>query len=82
MTWQVVTTRSTDPDFDALDAATRDAVTDELFAWVEEGPPLRAGRLFAGVVLYEARLVCGYTVTYFVDGPARRVAILKLRPTR
>lgn len=82
MSWQVLTTRTTDPDFDALDAATRDAVTAELFAWVDEGPPLRSPRRFAGVLVYEDRLACGYTVTYFVDESARRLAVLKLRETR
>lgn len=82
MSWQVLTTRTADPDFDALDAATRDAVSAELFAWVDEGPPLRPTRRFAGIVVYEDRLSCGYTVTYFVDESERRVAVLKLRAMR
>lgn len=79
MTWQVVTTRTSDPDFDALNADEREAVTAELFAWVDDGPPLRSPRLFAGALLYEDRLSSGYTVTYFVDQGARRVVVLRLR---
>ncbi len=78
MSWQVLTTRTSDPDFDAVAVEARDAVDDELFTWVEHGPPRRSPRLFAGVVIYEDRLACGYTVTYFVDEQAQWVAVLKV----
>lgn len=82
MSWQVVATRTSDPDFDALTTETRAAVGAELFTWVEDGPPRRTPRLLRGALLYEDALACGYTVTYFVDEPARRIAILQVRETR
>ncbi|MGH9022756.1 MAG: hypothetical protein ACRDV9_06615 [Acidimicrobiia bacterium] len=38
MTWRVLTTPSSEPDFRALTAQDRASVIEDLFAWVEDGP--------------------------------------------
>lgn len=42
VTWRVLTTSASEPDFEALGVDDRAAVVDELFAWVEDGPPRSA----------------------------------------
>ncbi len=79
MTWRVFLTDSSQPDLDALTPADRAAVTEELFAWVPNGPPRTKSRVVAGVELFEDQLPSGISVTYFVDEHAPYVAVVRLR---
>lgn len=79
MTWRVFLTDSSQPDLDALTPADRAAVTEELFAWVRNGPPRTNSRVVAGVELFEDRLQSGLSVTYFVDEQAPYVAVVRVR---
>ncbi len=81
MTWKVLTTSASEPDFQALGDDDRAAVVDELFAWVEDGPPRSAPRIVGGVLLFDDPLRCGYTVAYFVDDAERYIAVVRLHKT-
>ncbi len=79
MTWRVFLTDASQPDLDALTPADRAAITDELFAWVLDGPPRTRGRVVAGVQLLEDQLPSGISVTYFVDEQVPYVGVLRIR---
>ena len=59
MTWRVFLTDSSQPDLDRLTPADRAALTDELLAWVSDGPPRTSGKVVAGVQLFEDLLPSG-----------------------
>lgn len=81
MTWRIVITRASEADFDALSQEVRSAVSDELFAWIDNGPPRSATRLVGAAVLFADPLSCGYTVSYFVEEAERYVAVVRVRRT-
>ena len=78
MTWRIFLTNSSQPDLDALTPADR-ALTDELFAWVPDGPPRTSGQVVAGVQLFEDQRPSGISVTYFVDEQVPYVGIVRVR---
>lgn len=82
MSWRVLTTASSDPDFQALTEKDRLAVVDDLFGWLVDGPPRSSPRLVGGAVLFDDVLACGFSVSYFVDEPDRYIAVLRLRRLR
>ncbi len=82
MTWRVVSSPACQPDFRAASVEQGSVLLDELFAWVEEGPPRRDPWPIAGVVVYDEPLACGYTVSYFVEDADRYIAVIRLRRTR
>jgi len=79
VTWRVFLTDSSQPDLDALTPADRAAITDELFAWVPDGPPRTMGQVVAGVQLFEDQLSSGISVTYFVDEQVPYVGVVRIR---
>lgn len=79
MTWRIFLTESSQPDLDALTPADRAAITDELFAWVPDGPPRTRGQVVAGVQLFEDQLPSGISVTYFVDERVPYVGVVRVR---
>jgi hypothetical protein len=79
VTWRVLTTPASEPDFRALTAQDRASVVEDLFAWVEHGPPRSGSRQVRGSVLFDDSLPCGYTVSYFVNEADRYVAVVRLR---
>jgi hypothetical protein len=79
VTWRVFLTDSSQPDLDALAPADRAVITEELFAWVPDGPPRKSGQLVAGVHLYEDQLPSGISVTYFVDEQVPYVGVIRIR---
>lgn len=79
MTWRIFLTDSSQPDLDALTPADSAALTEELFAWVGNGPPRRRGQVVAGVQLYEDQLPSGISVTYFVDEHVPYVGVVRIR---
>lgn len=82
MTWRVLTTPTSEPDFQALSDEDRSAVVEELFGWVDDGPPRSAPRLVGRAVIFNDRLSCGYTVSYFAEATDRYVAVVRLRRSR
>ena len=81
MSWRVFATDASQPDFDRLSDEERAALADDLFDWVETGPPRANRRLVGRSDLFEDRVRSGFTVTYFVDDSAPYVAVLRVRPT-
>ncbi len=79
MTWRVLTTPASEPDFQTLSVEDRAAVVEYLFAWVEHGPPRSAPRLVRGAVIFDDPLPCGFTVSYFVEEAERYAAVIRLR---
>ena len=79
MTWRVFLTDSSQPDLDALTPADRAVITDELFAWVSNGPPRTRRQVVAGVQLFEDQLPTGISVTYFVDEQVPYVGVVRIR---
>jgi len=81
VSWRIIATDASQPDFDRLSDEERAALADDLFGWVETGPPRANRRLVAGLDLFEDRVRSGFMVTYFVDDSALYVAILRVRAT-
>ena len=79
MIWRVFLTDSSQPDLDALTPADRAALTEELFAWVPDGPPRTSDQVVAGVQLFEDQLPSGISVTYFVDEQVPYVGVVRVR---
>ena len=71
--------RVSQPDLDRLTPADRAALTDELFAWVSDGPPRASSQIVAGVQLFEDRLPSGISVTYFVDEQVPYIGVVRVR---
>lgn len=81
MTWRVLTTPASDPDLQALNDDDRTAVVEGLFAWLDDGPPRSAARFVGGAMLFDDRLECGYTVTYFTNETDQYIAVIRVRRT-
>jgi hypothetical protein len=79
--WRILATDASQPDFDRLNEEARAALTDDLFGWVEAGPPRTNRRFVGGLELFEDRVESGFTVTYFVEELTPYVAILRVRVT-
>jgi hypothetical protein len=79
VTWRVFLTDSSQPDLDALTPGDRAAITEELFAWVPDGPPRTRGQVVAGVQLFEDQLPSGISVTYFINEQVPYVAVVRIR---
>ena len=76
MSWRVVLG---DAALEGLSASEEEAVTTQLFAWVESGPPMRNPRDLRGAQLFEDELPTGHRVSYFVDASVPYVAIVRVR---
>ncbi len=81
MSWQVVSSPASLPDFRALAGEEGAAVVDELFSWVDGGPPAAPGWTVGGVVIFDVALPHGYTISYFLDEEERYIAVIRLRRT-
>jgi hypothetical protein len=67
------------PDFDSLSEDERSALSDDLFRWVDTGPPRASRRRIGGMDLFEDVVDSGFKVTYFVDESTPYAAILRIR---
>jgi len=79
VTWRVFLTDSSQPDLDAPTPADRSAITEELFAWVADGPPRTSSQVVTGVQLFEDQLPSGISITYFVDEQVPYVGVVRIR---
>jgi hypothetical protein len=79
VSWRVFLTDSSQPDLDALTPVDRAVITDELFAWVSDGPPRTRGQVVVGVQLYEDQLLSGISVTYFINEQVPYVGVVRIR---
>lgn len=64
---------------DRLTPADRAALTNELFAWVSDGPPRTSGQDLVGVQLSEDQLPSGISATYFVDEQVSYVGVVRVQ---
>jgi hypothetical protein len=81
VSWRIFATATADPDFATLTDAQRAALNEDLFAWVETGPPKQSKRTLSGAEIYEDVVPSGFRITYFVNDSEPYVAILRVRPT-
>lgn len=79
MSWRVFATATSDDDFARLSDSERTALNDDLFAWVDDGPPRGNRRVVFDVEMFEDLLPSGYRVTYIVNEPQSYVAVLRVR---
>ncbi len=73
MIWRVFVVAAAEADFENLDEADRLALSEELFAWVEGGPPRQTPRDVLGVTMYDDALSGGFRVTYVLDEAQQRI---------
>ncbi|MGH9156796.1 MAG: hypothetical protein ACRD1K_13395 [Acidimicrobiales bacterium] len=76
MSWRVVLG---DAALAGLSEAEQDAVSSDLFPWVEDGPPRINSRTVLGAMFFEDEIPSGYRIAYFVDESVPYVAILRVR---
>ena len=81
MNWRILATDGSQSDFDRLSDDERAALVDDLFGWVEVGPPRTNRRVVGGLELFEDRVESGFIVTYFVEESAPYIGILRVRGT-
>jgi hypothetical protein len=77
--WRVFATEGSQPDFERLNDAERAALGDDLFGWVENGPPCINRRVVEGAELFEDEVPSGFVLTYFVNEIEPYVAIVRVR---
>ncbi|MBV8159840.1 MAG: hypothetical protein JO265_02850 [Acidimicrobiia bacterium] len=78
MSWRIFVATTADPDFANLTDAQRAALNEDLFAWVDAGPPRQNRKMTAGTELFEDVVASGYRITYFV----KRSGALRCHPPR
>jgi hypothetical protein len=76
VSWRIV---PSDTAFEGLSQAEEEAVTLELFSWVDNGPPRGERREVFGVELFQDELPSGYEITYFVSDAEQHAAIVRVR---
>ena len=76
MSWRVVLG---DAALAGLSEAEQDAVSSDLFLWVEDGPPRLKSRSLLGAGFFEDEIPSGFRIAYFVDETVPYVAILRVR---
>ena len=79
MTRRVIVVAYAEADLDQLSEAERTAVTDDLWSWVEDGPPRLRRRTVGGAQAFDDQLPSGFAVVYFADEAQRYVAVLRIR---
>ncbi|HEX9547603.1 MAG TPA: hypothetical protein VF942_09715, partial [Acidimicrobiales bacterium] len=79
MSWRIIATDASQLDFEALSEGEQASLADDLFGWVDDGPPRTKRRELAGVELFEDEVPSGFLVAYFVDENEPHVAILRVR---
>ncbi|MGH9269187.1 MAG: hypothetical protein ACRD0D_13565 [Acidimicrobiales bacterium] len=67
MTWRVFVRAAAEADFENLDPADQQAVSGELFAWTDQGPPRQTRRNVLGVEMFDDVVGGLYRIGYQVD---------------
>jgi hypothetical protein len=78
VSWRILTGQAWG-DIEKLNESERNAIADDLMAWVEAGPPRRNRRDLAGAELYDDGLPSGFDVVYLVDESVPYAALLRIR---
>ena len=79
MSWRIFATDASQLDLEALSDREQASLADDLFGWVDNGPPRTKRRELGGAELFEDEVPSGFRVTYFVEESEPYVAILRVR---
>ena len=80
MTWRVFVRGAAEGDFEGLEPADQQALSEELFAWVGQGPPRLSRREVLGVEMFDDVVVRGrYRVVYYVDEAQQNILVVQIR---
>lgn len=79
MTWRVFLRSAAEADFERLDPSDQQAVSAELFAWVEQGPPRHTRRDVLGVEMFDQVVAERYRIVYYVDEGEENILLVKIR---
>jgi mRNA-degrading endonuclease RelE of RelBE toxin-antitoxin system len=79
VSWRIFATAAADPDLAVLSDAQRASLNEDLFSWVETGPPRQHKRTLLELEVFEDVVPSGFRITYFVNGEEPYVAILRIR---
>jgi mRNA-degrading endonuclease RelE of RelBE toxin-antitoxin system len=79
VTWQVFVRAAAESDLEKLSDGDRNAVTSQMFAWVEVGPPRLTPRDVLGVGMFDDQLPGSFRVTYVVDEDHERILVVRIR---
>jgi mRNA-degrading endonuclease RelE of RelBE toxin-antitoxin system len=79
VSWRIFATATADPDFARLSDSERAALNEDLFLWVENGPPRANKHTVLDVEIFEDVVPSGYRIDYFVNEAEPYVAILRIR---
>ncbi len=82
MTWRVFVRAAAEADFENLDPIDQQAVSDELFAWTEKGPPRQTRRDVLGVEMFDDVVGGLYRIVYYVDEARQNVLLVQIRKRR
>jgi len=77
--WRIIGFSSYGPDCERLSPEDRLEFDDELFRWVEDGPPCHVSRMVSGVEVYDDVTAAGLVITYVVGADDRYVGVLRVR---
>jgi len=81
VSWRILITASSEPDLAVLSSTNREAILDDLATWTTQGPPRSPLRSFAGPVLFEDPLPCGFSIAYLVSDTEEYIAVVRIRMT-
>ena len=76
MSWRVLLTETA---LQGVSEGDREAVTNDLFLWIENGPPRGNRRLLRGLEVFEDEVPSGYRIAYLVNEEVPYVAVLRVR---
>lgn len=77
MTWRVFVRSAAEADLERLDAPDQQAVSEELFAWVEQDPPRQTPRDVLGVLMFDD--VRGrFRITYVIDDEQEHILLVRI----
>jgi len=79
VSWRVIPTRRSQPDYDRLSDDDRLQLHLDLFSWVDDGPPRGSRRSLLGAEVFEDVSDSGFVITYFASEAERYVAVLRVR---
>ena len=79
MSWHVFVRSAAEADLDALDPTDQLSVSEELFRWVNDGPPRETPRDVFGVGMFDDDMRAGFRVTYVVVEPQNNILIIRIR---
>lgn len=79
MSWRVFVRAAAEVDLGALDAADQLALSEELFRWVNDGPPRQTPREVFAVAMFDDNVAGAFRVTYVVDEGEQNILIIRIR---